>query len=97
MLLALSLTASPMPAPAAEDAGDGTSFTLVLDGSDIDVTSAAAVVYPNPGGSPRVIPSEAFGFRNASLLIFGSDNRLTPNADCTRAQIAAILHRALGK
>ncbi len=76
MLLALSLTASPMPAPAAEDAGDGTSFTLVLDGADIDVTSAAAVVYPNPGGSPRVIPSEAFGFRNASLLIFGSDNRL---------------------
>ena len=36
MLLALSLTASPMPAPAAEDAGDGTSFTLVLDGADID-------------------------------------------------------------
>ncbi len=33
---------------------------------------------------------------NAGILV-GSDNRLTPNADCTRAQIAAILHRALGK
>lgn len=33
---------------------------------------------------------------NAGILV-GSDNRLTPNTDCTRAQIAAILHRALGK
>lgn len=33
---------------------------------------------------------------NAGILV-GSDNRLDPNADCTRAQIAAILHRALGK
>lgn len=33
---------------------------------------------------------------NAGILV-GSDNRLTPNADCTRAQIAAILHRVLGK
>ena len=40
---------------------------------------------------------EPMGWAVNTGILVGSDNRLTPNADCTRAQIAAILHRALGK